>query len=375
MMNDIDRVRQALRLPAYDDALAERVGLNPTDLRALEAVVAEPGLTPSRLAEVSGLTSGAVTGMVDRLEAAGFVQRRPDPADRRSVTIHPVAERIAEVEAAGQPLRGELERQLGAFGAAERAAIVKFLDSAGEVVVAEAARLRATSRGGFVAGEYFAPLAGADRGRLVFSSGAPRLSMNLAPFGPEASARVIVETSASRLAFAGACGRDSLVRASFDGPRPDVQLERGTATIRYRRKAIAAFSGRAARIALNPTIPWTIELEGGITDLTGSLSGVSLERLEVDGGANHIDLDLPGPIGTALVRVRGVASSARFRRPAGVPVALRIDGGVSHLRLDGRRFERLAGERRFTSDAFAASVARYEIEVLGGASEVRVASA
>ncbi len=100
-----------------------------------------------------------------------------------------------------------------------------------------------------------------------------------------------------------------------------------------------------------------------------------LERLEVDGGANHIDIALPAPAGTALVRVRGVASSARFRRPPGIPVALRVDGGIAHLRLDGQRFERLAGERRFTSEAFAASVARYEIEVLGGASEVRIATA
>ncbi len=374
-MNDIERIRQALRPPTYDEALADRLGLNPTDLRALERVVAEPGLSPSRLTELTGLTSGAITGVVDRLEAAGFVERRPDPADRRSVTIHPVASRLAELQAAGEPLRGELERLLDGYGPAERAAIVGFLDVAGGVVAAESARLRAAARGGFVADEYIAPLAGADRGRLVFSSGAPRLSMNLAPFGPDASARVIVETSASRLAFAGPCGPDSLIRASFDGPKPDVQLERGTATIRYRRKAIAAFSSRGARIAINPVIPWTIELEGGLTELSGSLAGVRLERLEVDGGANHIDITLPTPAGTALVRVRGVASSARFRRPAGIPVALRVDGGIAHLRLDGQRFERLAGERRFTSEAFAASVARYEIEVLGGASEVRIATA
>ena len=374
-MNDIARVRQALRLPAYEEALAERLGINVTDLRALEVVIDEPGLTAGRLAERTGLTTGAVTGVVDRLERSGFLERRPDPADRRSVTIQPVAARTAALAEARASADTGLERLLESQAPEQRAAILEFLDRASSAVEIEAARLRAAARGGFVADEYVAPLAGATHGRLAFSSGAPRLALNVAPFGPEASARIIMETSASRLEFRGAAGADQLLRASFDGPRPDVQATGGVATIRYRRKAIAAFSSRTAHVALGPGVPWTIELGGGITDLTGSLAGVPLERLDVEGGANHVDLELPAPRGSALVRVRGVASTARFRRPAGVPVAVRVNGGVSRLRLDGQRYERLGGERRFSSDAFGASTARYEIEVLGGASEIRVEGA
>ncbi|HXG26058.1 MAG TPA: MarR family transcriptional regulator [Candidatus Binatia bacterium] len=371
-MNDIERIRQALRLPAYEEALAARLGLNVTDLRALELVVGNPGITPGGLAERSGLTSGAVTGVVDRLERAGYLERRPDPADRRSVTIHPVEARTAELAAARAQTDRDLERLLAKHDAAQRAAILEFLGAAAAAVERGAARLRAEARGGFVADQYIAPLAGATHGRLAFASGAPRLALNVAPFGPEAAARIIMETSASRLEFRGAAGVDQLLRASFDGPRPEVTAAAGVATIRYRRKAIAAFSGRAARIALAPAIPWTVELSGGITDLTGSLEGVALERLEVDGGANHVDLTLPEPSGTVPVRVFGVASVARFRRPAGVPVAVRVDGGISRLRIDGERFERVAGDRRFTSERFASSADRYEIEVLGGASEIRV---
>jgi hypothetical protein len=72
------------------------------------------------------------------------------------------------------------------------------------------------------------------------------------------------------------------------------------------------------------------------------------------------------------VRLSGVTSSARFRRPGAVPVALRVAGGISHVRLDGRRHEQVAGERRFVGEGFADSPDRYEIEVLGGASEVLV---
>lgn len=371
-MNDSPALRQALRLPAYEEALADHLGMNVTDLRCLELILDEPGLSAGRLAERSLLTTGAVTGVVDRLERMGFVERRPDPADRRGVAIHPVESRTSALESARGRIEGDLGRLLAGHDAAERAAILEFLGSARELVSGEAARLRAAARGGFVADEYLAPVSGATHGRLAFASGAPRLAMNLSPFGPEANARIIMETSASRLEFRGAAAPDQLIRASFDGPRPDVQASGGTATIKYRRKAIAAFSSRAARIALNGTIPWTIELEGGVTDLTGSLAGIQLERLDVEGGANHIKLELPAPAGSVAVRVRGVASDARFVRPAGVPVSVRVGGGVSRLRIDEQRYERLAGDRRFTSDAFLGSADRYEIEVLGGASEIRV---
>jgi DNA-binding MarR family transcriptional regulator len=371
-MNDPAAIRQALRSPGLEAALADHLGLNVTDLRCLEHVVDEPGLTPGRLAELSGLTSGAVTGVLDRLETAGYVERRPDPADRRSVTVAPVESRVAELEAARAPIDRELRSLLAKHEPGERDAIVEFLAAANAAVGTAATRLRAAARGGFVADEYLAPLAGATRGRLAYASGAPRLSMNLAPFGPEAAARIIMETSASRLRFTGRAADDQLLRASFDGPKPDVQTAGGAATIRYRRKAIAAFSSRAARVALNGTIPWDIELGGGITDLTGSLVGVRLERLQVDGGANHVDLDLPEATGTVLVRINGVASSARLRRPAATPVAVRVDGGITRLRIDGQRYERLAGERRFTSSAASGAGPRYEIEILGGASEVRI---
>jgi hypothetical protein len=48
MMNDNAAIRQAIRTVAFDEALAEHLGLNPTDLRCLELVIADPGLTPSR---------------------------------------------------------------------------------------------------------------------------------------------------------------------------------------------------------------------------------------------------------------------------------------------------------------------------------------
>ena len=370
-MSDIPIHCQVLRTSAFDEALAEHLDLNLTDLRCLEYSIAEPGSTPSRLAELSGLTSGAVTGVVDRLVEAGFVVRHPDPADRRSVTIYPVASGSARLAAALSSFDGAVAASLSEYVPDQRAAIERFLEAARPIVETETARLRVRSRGGFTGDTFRTPLGSVTRGRLVFASGAPRLSLNLSPLGPQASARIIMETSASRLEFAGAAPAGDLLVGTFTGPRPDVRMAAGVATVRYRRKTLTAFTSRRARIALAADIPWTIELEGGLTDLTGSLVGITLERMEIKGGANHIRLALPDPQGTVAVRLTGVASAARFSRPVAVPVAVRVAGGVSHLRIDGRRHEQV-GADRFSGDGFEESPNRYTIEVLGGASQVIV---
>ena len=373
-MNDIDRACQAIRSAAYDEALADGLGLNSTDLRCLELVIANPGVTAGRLAELADLTTGAVTGVLDRLERGGFVRREPDPADRRSVTIAPVDAGAGAVRDALAPLARTIGGALEDLSAGERRAVLGFLDTASEAVRGETARLRAHARGGFVGTVYSAPVGDATRGRLVFVSGAPRVALNFAPLGPRATARVIMETAASRLRFDGAAPQGELVHATFGGPLPDVRSSGGVVTIRYRRQAGSAFSGREARISLAADIPWTIEIEGGITDLTGSLAAILVAGLEVGGGANHVALDLADPSGSVPVRLTGVASSVRFRRPAVVPVALVVQGGVAHLWLDGQRHEQIGGRHRFVSPGYEKSPDRYEIEVLGGASELRIAA-
>jgi DNA-binding MarR family transcriptional regulator len=71
--------------------IARRLGLNVTDLTCLgfviEAALAGQALTATELAERARLTTGAVTGVLNRLEQAGYLHRRPDPEDRRRVRI------------------------------------------------------------------------------------------------------------------------------------------------------------------------------------------------------------------------------------------------------------------------------------------------
>jgi DNA-binding MarR family transcriptional regulator len=70
------------------NAVAEKVGLSSSDLECLDYVMmADGAATPSLLAEKTGLTSGAITGVIDRLERAGFVTRTATSQDRRKVLV------------------------------------------------------------------------------------------------------------------------------------------------------------------------------------------------------------------------------------------------------------------------------------------------
>src|SRR5919204_5347290 len=72
---------------AFDNLAAEVLGVNRTDLHCLNAIENADGLTAGELATETGLTSGAVTGVIDRLERAGYARRVPDPTDRRRVKL------------------------------------------------------------------------------------------------------------------------------------------------------------------------------------------------------------------------------------------------------------------------------------------------
>ena len=88
--------RSSTRTVVFHAAIAERLGLNPSDHKCADLIMNETGpVTAGRLAELTGLSTGAITGVIDRLERAGFVARAPDPQDRRRVVIVSCPERRA----------------------------------------------------------------------------------------------------------------------------------------------------------------------------------------------------------------------------------------------------------------------------------------
>ena len=78
-----------IHLTLFRNAMSEWAGLNVTDMECLRLLFLKGIATPSELARHTGLTSGATTAMLDRLEKAGLIERRPNPDDRRGTLISP----------------------------------------------------------------------------------------------------------------------------------------------------------------------------------------------------------------------------------------------------------------------------------------------
>jgi len=84
----IDEVRRSQNATdRFDQAVADALGLNRTDMRCLDVLQREGSVTAGRLAEQTGLTSGAMTTALDRLERAGYARRVRDESDRRRVLV------------------------------------------------------------------------------------------------------------------------------------------------------------------------------------------------------------------------------------------------------------------------------------------------
>jgi DNA-binding MarR family transcriptional regulator len=112
----------------YSHEVAQRLDLGSSDTQFLTLLQVHGPLSPGRLAELSGLTSGTVTGVVDRLERAGFVERRRAETDRRGVVVVPVEAALAE--RVHPEYQGYAEASSQAFAhrsAAEQEGILAFL--------------------------------------------------------------------------------------------------------------------------------------------------------------------------------------------------------------------------------------------------------
>ncbi|KUJ66257.1 MarR family transcriptional regulator [Streptomyces albus subsp. albus] len=96
----------------FNQAVADHLGLHPTDVQCLSLLTAESEpLTVRQIADRTGLTTGSATRLVDRLERGGYVVRTPDQRDRRRVLVTPVPERVARVTGVWDDL-GQAWREL-----------------------------------------------------------------------------------------------------------------------------------------------------------------------------------------------------------------------------------------------------------------------
>ena len=131
----------------FHHAIGERMGLSATEHKAADILRRFGPMTAGELAEQTGLTTGAVTGLVDRLEREGFVKREHDRRDRRRVIIKPIAQgKFDEVEGLFDPLIDVMSDLLSQYSSAEKEVIADFATKAAEVFKEETRRMRSGPR-------------------------------------------------------------------------------------------------------------------------------------------------------------------------------------------------------------------------------------
>jgi len=110
----------------FAKTVADRAGISSSDMDCMDFLNVEGRMTAGRLAELTGLTTGAITGVIDRLEKAGFVRRERDESDRRKVFIAPVPERMMEIGRFYTLMQRAMEKQSEGYSDTELKVLLRY---------------------------------------------------------------------------------------------------------------------------------------------------------------------------------------------------------------------------------------------------------
>jgi len=116
----------------FHAAIADQVGLGPTDEKTLFLLRGLGPLTAGEIAQHTGLTTASVTNLIDRLERKGFVRRERDSADRRRVIVRPEPARLAELDRLFGAIQASFAAVLDSYSDEQLATILDFLTRATE---------------------------------------------------------------------------------------------------------------------------------------------------------------------------------------------------------------------------------------------------
>jgi DNA-binding MarR family transcriptional regulator len=126
----------------FSQAVAERLGVHSTDIETMDLLHIYGPMTAGQLAAHAGLTTGATTRLIDRLERAGFVRRRHDEGDRRRVIIEPSWEHAAEVMSLFEGVGRRMVELWASYTPEQLATIVDFMQRGNQIMAEENAALR-----------------------------------------------------------------------------------------------------------------------------------------------------------------------------------------------------------------------------------------
>ncbi len=126
----------------FQNAVADQLGVPVNDLHCLNLVSSGQAVTPTQLAERMGMTTGAVTKMLDRMQGQRLIRREHDPGDRRRVIISQLPDRLAELAELYRPMAAFLHERLSACTDDQLSFVADFAGTARDVALDQAALLR-----------------------------------------------------------------------------------------------------------------------------------------------------------------------------------------------------------------------------------------
>src|ERR1700739_3355510 len=127
----------------YGQAVANVAGIANSDRECMDILHLEGRVTAGRLAEVTGLTTGAITGVVDRLAKGGLVRRERDESDRRKVFIAPVPENIAKVGKFYEQMQRAILKDWESYSDAELKLLLRFMTQGYQTMLGAIEELKA----------------------------------------------------------------------------------------------------------------------------------------------------------------------------------------------------------------------------------------
>ncbi len=130
-------------LDKADDAVAEILGINRTDARCLDIVDQHGRIAAGQLAVEAGLTTGAMTAVIDRLERAGLIRRVRDAEDRRKVWLEVTPAAVEAIGELFEPMIAEAKRRFDRYSTTELEMLTDFVEMSRELTEAHNERLRA----------------------------------------------------------------------------------------------------------------------------------------------------------------------------------------------------------------------------------------
>lgn len=329
-------------------AAAARSGLTATDVQVIDVLERTGPMTAGQLAGLTGLTTGAITGMLNRLETAGLVRREQDPDDGRRVIVqlNSGKDDLVEIVPLLDSLGRAWERLAARYDDEQIAFLLDFLKSSNALSREELVRLQEAPAG--EGGIFSAPLGELTTGRLVISG----------------FSQLIVRADSAM---------SDLYQARFEGPSPEVKAKDGVVTIRNpRRLWVLGGKQHLAEVTLSGAIPWQIVLQGGAAEVIAELGHLNLAGLEAKGGMSMMRLDLPTPSSVVPVRISGGASQIIVKRPSGVAARVHLKGWASHFAFDEQSFSNLGNDVRLQSPGYDGTTPGYDIEVATSVSMVTI---